>query len=237
MEQTPGIVLQAIKLIFSTDSAVWEIVALSLYVSLTALLLAALIGLPLGAVLALKRFPGNTLLNVVLNTFMGLPPVVVGLLVYMMLSRSGPLGLLGLLYTPGAMIVAQTLLILPIIAALSRQVLSDYNREYDELFRSWGLGFGQSCLTLIRESRLSLMTVMLAGFGRAIAEVGAVMIVGGNIEHYTRTMTTTIQMEVTKGNLELAMALGIVLLLIALGANFLLHWIRILNRVHMGGDR
>lgn len=203
-----------------------EIIGLSLYVSLTALIAAALIGLPLGALLATKKFSGSGALNITVNAFMGMPPVVAGLIVYMLLSRSGPLGLLGLLYTPSAMIIAQCLLIFPILTALSRQVIEDLNMEYDEFFRSFRISAIARIKTLLWESRISLLTVLLAGFGRAIAEVGAVMIVGGNIEHSTRTMTTSIQMEISKGNLELAMALGIILLVLSLSINILMQYVK-----------
>jgi tungstate transport system permease protein len=168
---------------------------------------------------------------------MGLPPVVAGLIVYMILSRSGPLGLLGLLYTPEAMIIAQCILIFPILAALSRQIIEEMNNEYNELFSSLKLSSAKRIKTLLWESRVSLLTVLLAGFGRAIAEVGAVMIVGGNIEHSTRTMTTSIQMEIGKGNLELAMALGIILLILSLSINILMHLIKSHYQKTQGGFR
>ncbi len=209
----------AFELMLSGDGDLWEIVALSLRVSLIATFLACLIGLPLGALLATARFPGHGALLVVVNALMGLPPVVVGLMVYLSLSRAGPLGFLGLLYTPTAMIIAQSILITPIIAALSRQVLEDLNSEYRSQFRSFGLTPFQSVRTLLFDGRFSLATVALAGFGRAIAEVGAVMIVGGNIDHVTRVMTTAIALETSKGNLSLALALGFILLGIALSVN------------------
>lgn len=230
MNDNPGIFLNAIGMIFSLNGPLWEIVSLSLTISLAALLLATFLGLPLGALLAITRFRGHGFLNILLNAFMGLPPVVAGLFVYMLLSRSGPLGLLGLLYTPSAMIIAQTILIFPIIAALSRQHIEDLNRHFDHQFSSWGLSLTQRIKTLLWECRLSLLTVLLAGFGRAIAEVGAVMIVGGNIEHMTRTMTTAIQMEISKGNLELAMALGLTLLFLSLSVNFIAYGIKTLAR-------
>ena len=195
----------ALALVLTGDGDLAEIVLLSLYVSLTATFIACSIGVPMGAVLATTRFPGRRLCLVLVNALMGLPPVVVGLIVYLYLSRSGPLGFLGLLYTPSAMIIAQTILIL--------------NAEYAEPFRSLGLTRLQTVQTLIWEGRYSLLTVGLAGFGRAIAEVGAVMIVGGNIDHLTRVMTTSIALETSKGNLPLALALGIVLLAIALAVN------------------
>jgi tungstate transport system permease protein len=211
----------AIQLLIGLDADLLEIVGLSLRVSLTAVGLAALIGLPLGAAVALYRFPGRTVVSALLNAFMGLPPVVVGLLVYLMLSRSGPLGVLGLLFTPGAMIVAQCLLVLPIVAALSAQTVADLNAEYDEQLRSLAAGPLQRLFTLLWDGRFSLLTAVLAGFGRAIAEVGAVMIVGGNIAHATRVMTTAIALETSKGDLALALGLGLVLIALALSINLL----------------
>jgi tungstate transport system permease protein len=209
----------AIWLVLSADADLLEIIALSLRVSLTATALACLIGLPLGAVVAVSRFRGRNAVLIVMNALMGLPPVVVGLLVYLQLSRSGPLGFLGLLYTPTAMIIAQTILIVPIVAALSRQVLEDLHNEYAEQFRSLCLSRWQSMQALLWDARYSIVTVSLAGFGRAVAEVGAVIIVGGNIDHLTRVMTTAIALETSKGELALALALGIVLLALALGVN------------------
>jgi tungstate transport system permease protein len=195
-------------------------------VSLTATALACLIGLPLGALLAVTRFPGRGAVLVMINALMGLPPVVVGLLVYLNLSRAGPLGFLGLLYTPTAMIIAQTILITPIVAALSRQILEDLNAEYSEHFRSLCLSRWQTVQALLWDGRYALLTVGLAGFGRAVAEVGAVMIVGGNIDHLTRVMTTAIALETSKGELALALALGIILMAIALGVNALVQSLR-----------
>ena len=209
----------AFRLLASGDADLIEIVALSLYVSISATAVACLIGLPIGALVAISRFPGRNAVLVFINALMGLPPVVVGLLVYLYLSRSGPLGFLGLLYTPTAMIVAQTILITPIIAALSRQVIDDLHNEYAEQFRSLCLDRWQTIRALLWDGRYSLLTVGLAGFGRAVAEVGAVIIVGGNIDHLTRVMTTAIALETSKGNLSLALALGIVLLILALGVN------------------
>ena len=226
MTDNPGIFLSSLQMILSFNNDLREIVGLSLYVSLTALFFAALIGFPIGSLLATKKFVGSSVLNIIINAFMGLPPVVAGLFVYLILSRSGPLGILGLLYTPEAMIIAQCILIFPILAALSRQIVGDMNNEYGELFDSLKLSFWTRIKTLLWESRVSLLTVLLAGFGRAIAEVGAVMIVGGNIDHSTRTMTTSIQMEIGKGNLELAMALGIILLILSLGINILMYLIQ-----------
>ncbi len=209
----------AFQLVMSGNADLIEIVALSLQVSLTAMLFACLIGLPLGALLAISRFRGRGAALVIVNALMGLPPVVVGLLVYLHLSRAGPLGFLGLLYTPTAMIIAQTILITPIIAALSRQVLEDLHTEYAEQFRSLSVPGGTVVGALLWDGRYALLTVALAGFGRAVAEVGAVIVVGGNIDHLTRVMTTAIALETSKGDLALALALGIVLLVIAIGVN------------------
>ena len=209
----------AVGLVLSGDPDLLEIVLLSLQVSLTATLVACAIGLPLGALVAIARFRGRGMVLVVMNALMGLPPVVVGLIVYLHLSRAGPLGFLGLLYTPTAMIIAQVILIAPIVAALSRQVLEDLHAEYAETFRSLCLTRLQVVQALLWDARYSLLTVALAGFGRAVAEVGAVMIVGGNIDHLTRVMTTAIALETSKGDLALALALGIILLVIALGVN------------------
>ena len=197
----------------------WDIVALSLQVSLSAVALATLAGLPLGAAIAVGRFPGRPAVIVLLNALMGLPPVVVGLAVYLLLSRAGPLGDLGLLFTPGAMVVAQTVLILPIIAALSRQAVEDAWREYDEQLRSLGVEGLRAALTVLWDVRFSLVTAVLAGLGRASAEVGAVMIVGGNIDGVTRVMTTAIALETSKGDLPLALGLGVVLIGIVLLLN------------------
>jgi tungstate transport system permease protein len=197
----------------------WRIVALSLEVSLSAVALAAALGMPLGALIAVGRFPGRHGLIVLLNALMGLPPVVVGLLVYLLLSRAGPLGELGLLFTPGAMVFAQTILVLPIMAALCRQAVEDAWREYEEQLRSIGVEGVGAALTVLWDVRFSLLTVLLAGLGRAAAEVGAVMIVGGNIEGVTRVMTTTIALETTKGDLPLALGLGMVLMAMVLALN------------------
>ncbi|MFN2348304.1 MAG: ABC transporter permease [Thioalkalivibrio sp.] len=206
-------------LITSLDPGLYGIISLSLQVSLSAVLIAAVFGLPLGAAVALFRFPGRGLLVILLNALMGLPPVVAGLLVYLSLSRAGPLGSFGLLFTPTAMVVAQCLLVLPIIAALTRQVIEDLWAEYREQLRSLGAGPGRALPTLLWDARLALVTVVLAGFGRASAEVGAVLIVGGNIEGVTRVMTTAIALETSKGDLPLALALGIVLLALVATVN------------------
>jgi len=209
----------AFESVFSGDADLIEIIVLSLRVSLTAMVVSCVLGLPIGAILAITRFPGRGPALVVLNALMGLPPVVVGLIVYLHLSRAGPMGSFGLLYTPTAMIIAQVILIMPIIAALSRQVLEDLNNEYAEQFRSLSVPRHAAIRALIWDARFSLMTVALAGFGRAIAEVGAVIIVGGNIDHLTRVMTTAIALETSKGDLPLALALGLVLLAIAFAVN------------------
>ena len=216
----------AFSLIGTLDADLFEIVGLSLRVSLSAMGLSLLIGLPVGAAIAIGRFPGRFSLIVISNSLMGMPPVVVGLLVYLALSRAGPFGVLGLLYTPTAMVIAQTLLITPIIIALARQTIEDLNSEYAEYFASLAIGLGHRVRTLLWEGRYGLLTVGLAGFGRAISEVGAVMIVGGNIDHLTRVMTTAIALETSKGDLELAMALGIILMLLALAVNVLLFFVR-----------
>ena len=209
----------AFSLIVSGDSELAEIVLLSLQISLSAVALAALVGMPLGAAVALFRFPGRGAFVVVLNALMGLPPVVVGLFVYLMLSRAGPLGDLGLLFTPTAMVIAQAILVTPIIAALTRQTVEDLYAEYSEQLRSLGVGPLRAIPTLLWDGRFSLLTAVLAGFGRAAAEVGAVIIVGGNINHVTRVMTTTIALETSKGYLGLALGLGFVLLLIVVAVN------------------
>lgn len=219
MESFSEAFASALQLILSADPTLWGIVGLSLQVSLTAVFFAALVGIPLGALLAIKKFWGRPVLIVLVNALMGLPPVVVGLCVYLMLSKSGPLGILGLLYTPTAMIIAQTLLIAPIIAALSRTILKTLHEEYRDQFASFRLSQFQTVNTLLWEARFMLLTALLAGFGRAIAEVGAVMIVGGNISHYTRVMTTSIALETSKGNLSLALALGVILILLAILVN------------------
>jgi tungstate transport system permease protein len=209
----------ALSLILQGDAELWAIVLLSLKVSIFAVLISALIGMPIGAALAVARFPGRRALIVLMNALMGFPPVVVGLLVYLMLSRSGPLGVLELLYTPTAMIIAQVVLVTPIIAALTRQVVEMLAEEYSEQLRSLGVSRLASVPVLLWDARLALVTALLAGFGRAIAEVGAVIIVGGNINHVTRVMTTTIALETSKGNLALALALGAILIGIAVAVN------------------
>ena len=209
----------AARLIAGLDPQLIEIVALSLRVSLSAVALATLLGMPLGAAIAVSAFPGRRVLIVLLNAFMGLPPVVVGLAIYLLLSRAGPLGSLGLLFTPTAMVIAQTVLIVPIVASLSRQVIEDAWHEYEEQLRSLGAGRLDASLTLLWDTRYSLLTTVLAGFGRAAAEVGAVIIVGGNIDGVTRVMTTTIALETSKGDLPLALGLGTILVGIVILVN------------------
>ncbi len=211
--------LSAWQLILGGDATLFAIVRLSLAVSLSAVALAALIGMPLGALVALSRFPGRSILVILLNALMGLPPVVAGLMVYLLLSRSGPLGGLGILFTPAAMVVAQTILIIPIIAAPTRQTVEDLWIEYHDELRAMGIGPGGRMMTLLWDARFSLLTAVLAGFGRAAAEVGAVMIVGGNIAGFTRTMTTAIALETSKGDLPLAMGLGLILVAIVIAIN------------------
>ncbi len=211
----------ALDLVLSADPALMQIVALSLAVSLSAALCAAVIGLPFGALIALTRFPGREATIVVLNALMGLPPVVVGLAVYLLLSRSGPLGEFGLLFTPPAMVIAQTILVTPIIAALARQTIEDLWVEYRDELAAMNVGPLRRIATLIVDARFSLITALLAGFGRAAAEVGAIIIVGGNIEGFTRTMTTAIALETSKGDLPLAVGLGMVLIAIVVIVNAL----------------
>jgi len=214
-----GAIAEGLRRVLELDRELWHIVALSLEVSLSAVLIATALGLPLGAFLAVKRFAGRRAVIVLLNALMGLPPVVVGLLIYLLLSRAGPLGELGLLFTPGAMIIAQSVLVLPIIAALARQALEDAWREYEEQLRSLGARELEAAFTLIWDARFSLVTAVLAGLGRAAAEVGAVMIVGGNIDGVTRVMTTAIALETSRGDLPLALGLGVVLIALVLAVN------------------
>jgi len=209
----------AFKLVFSMDADLLEIIGLSLTVSFMALVTSCVIGIPVGAILAIARFPGRSVVVVFVNALMGLPPVVIGLIVYLGLSHAGPFGWLELLYTPTAMVIAQSILITPIVAALSRQALEDLHAEYAEQFRSLSIPRQDAIAAVIWDGRIALVTVALAGFGRSISEVGAVIIVGGNIEHLTRVMTTAIALETSKGDLPLALALGIVLLTIALAVN------------------
>jgi tungstate transport system permease protein len=224
----------ALQLVLGGDPALYSIVRLSLIVSLSAAALAAVVGMPLGAFLALVRFPGRVFLVVLLNACMGLPPVVVGLAVYLLLSRSGPLGFLGILFTPKAMILAQSLLVLPIIAALTRQTIEDLWAEYRDELTAMRVDALGRVATLLWDARFSLMTALLAGFGRAAAEVGTVMIVGGNIEGFTRTMTTTIALETSKGDLALAIGLGLILISVIVAVNALAWGTRRLGEIRAG---
>jgi tungstate transport system permease protein len=216
----------ALQLVLGADPTLLAIIGLSLAVSLAAVGIASVIGLPLGAAAALLRFPGREAVIVALNALMGLPPVVVGLAVYLLLSRSGPLGSLGLLFTPEAMVIAQAILVTPIIAALARQTIEDLWKEYRDELAAMNVGPARRLMTLIWDARFSLVTTLLAGFGRAAAEVGAIIIVGGNIEGFTRTMTTAIALETSKGDLPLAMGLGIVLIAIVIMINALAWTVR-----------
>ena len=224
----------ALDLIRNGDATLFAIVRLSLFVTFSATLVAALIGLPLGALVALSRFPGRNGVIVALNAFMGLPPVVVGLAVFLLLSRSGPLGPLGLLFTPQAMIIAQALLITPIIGALTRQLIEDLWIEYRDELTAMEVGAIRRIATLLYDARFSLVTILLAGFGRAAAEVGAVIIVGGNIDGFTRVMTTAIALETSKGNIPLALGLGIVLITLILSVNALAWGVRQWAERHAG---
>jgi len=216
----------ALRQIATLDPQLLEIIGLSLKVTLTAVTLATLIGFAIGGILAVYRFPGRGAIAAILNALMGLPPVVAGLIVYLLLSNAGPLGVLQLLYTPEAMIIAQVILVTPIVAALTRQTCEDLLEEYRDQLRSLGASSAEIVTTLLWDGRYRLITAVLAGFGRAIAEVGAVMIVGGNIDHVTRTMTTTIALETSKGNIAPALALGMILLAIALAVNVALMAVR-----------
>lgn len=226
MPEAMDAVWLALDLVAGLDPDLTEIVILSLRVSLSAVAIACLLGLPLGAALAIARFPGRQAAIVTNNALMGLPPVVVGLAIYLLISRSGPLGVFGLLYTPAAMIAAQAVLVTPIVTALTRQTIEDLNAEYDDYLRSLDLSFKDRLQTLLWDARTSLVTAAIAGLGRAVAEVGAVIIVGGNIDHVTRVMTTAIALETSKGDLALAMALGMILLAISLTLNVAAHAVR-----------
>lgn len=214
-------IASALHLLLAGDPALREIVGLSLFVSLTATLFGASIGVPAGAAIALTRFRGRELVIVLLNALMGMPPVAVGLVVFLALSRSGPLGSWGLLFTPQAMILAQTVLVAPIVAALTRQTVEDLWVEYRDELTAMNVGPVRRAITLIADARFSLVTALLAGFGRATAEVGAIIIVGGNIDGFTRTMTTAIALETSKGELALAIGLGVVLMLVVFAINAL----------------
>jgi len=218
--------VSALQLVLSGDPELFAIVWLSLEVSLSAVFLAAVIGVPIGAAIALNRFPGRETTIVILNALMGLPPVVVGLAIYLLLSRSGPLGEFGLLFTPEAMVIAQILLVAPIIAALARQTIEDLWMEYHDELAAMNVGPFARIATLIWDARFSLVTALLAGFGRAAAEVGSILIVGGNIKGFTRTMTTAIALETSKGDLVLAIGLGMVLIAIVVIINALAWGVR-----------
>jgi len=218
----------ALGLILQMDEDLIQIVALSLRVTLSAVLIATIVGIPLGAAIAIYKFPGRVVLTTLFNALMGLPPVVVGLAVYLLLSRAGPLGEYGILYTPTAMIIAQSILVLPIIVALTRQTVEEMYIEYQEQLQSLGSRKLQMIPTLIWDGRFNLVTNVLAGFGRASAEVGAVIIVGGNINHTTRVMTTAIALETSKGQLAMALGLGIILLTVVILINALVLWFRFL---------
>lgn len=226
MQDFAGSFGHAFKLLFTLDPNLLEIVRLSIYVSFAAVVCATAVGLPLGAGLAVTRFRGRGAIIVLITALMGLPPVVVGLVIYLLLSNAGVLGPLQLLYTPGAMIIAQAVLVTPIIAALTRQTVEDLHDHYRDQFTLLGLKPAVALLALIWEGRYSLVTAVLAGFGRAIAEVGAVIIVGGNINHVTRVMTTTIALETSRGNLSLALGLGMILVTIAVAVNALVLTVR-----------
>ena len=212
----------AFDLVLTLDKDFFEILLLSMKVSFLSLVLSCLVGLPIGTYLAIKNFWGRDTVLIIFNAMMGLPPVVVGLIVYLLISRSGPFGWVGVLYTPTAMILAQMILIIPIIVSLTAQIIEEINEEYKDLFKSLVISSHKALIACLYDARYSILTVILAGFGRAISEVGAVIIVGGNIDHLTRVMTTTIALETSKGNLSLALALGIILLLIALIINLIL---------------
>lgn len=216
---------QAFWLVITLDPELMEISLRSLAVSLTALLVASMIAMPIAALLAVKRFRLRRFVIAVLNALMGLPPVVVGLIVYVFLSRSGPFGVFGLLFTPTAMIVAQVIIIVPLIASIAHQSLRDLWQEYHDLLISMNVTQMQKMVTLLFDARRALLTAALAGFGRAIGEVGAIMVVGGNIDHATRVLTTAIALETGKGNFSLALALGFVLIALAITVNLVIHWL------------
>lgn len=223
-ELTQGL-LDAWRLIFTFDSDLMEIVGLSLKVTLTAVVISSLIGLPLGAWLVVNRFRMRRVTIAVLNSLMGLPPVVVGLVVYLLLSRSGPFGVFGLLFTPTAMVIAQVIIITPMIASISHQVIRDLWADYHDLLISLNASRWQRIKALLWDGRRALLTAMLAGFGRGIGEVGAIMIVGGNIDHHTRVLTTAISLETGKGNFAFAIGLGLILIALAISVNLITHWI------------
>ena len=220
MQDFTEIFISSLKLIFSFDSDLFDIVVLSLKVSLTALIISSLIGLPFAAICSVTNFRIKNIILLLINSLMGLPPVFVGLVLYILFSNSGPLGFFQILYTPSVMIIAQVVLILPIIISLSFEVLNKIHKEYDEMLRSLNVNKAQKVITLLYDARYHLTTTILAGLGRAMSEVGAIIIVGGNIAHYTRVMTTTIALETSKGNLKVALSLGIILIILSLLLNF-----------------
>jgi tungstate transport system permease protein len=224
------IFVRSVKLILTFDPLLFEIIILSLKVSFSALIMSSFFALIIGYILALKKFFLKNILIIIFNSLMGIPPVVVGLIVYFLLARGGPLGVLQLLYTPGAMIIAQSIIIFPIVVSLSYEIFSQQWLQYRDHFRAFNIPLIGTMLTLIRHSYVVLITILLTGFGRAISEVGAVMIVGGNIEHYTRVMTTAITLETRMGNLEYAMALGIVLILLTMLINSIVYLFNIKYR-------
>ena len=224
------IFFSSIKLILTLDPLLFEIIILSLKVSLTALIVSSFFAVIIGYILALKKFFFKNILIIVFNSLMGIPPVVVGLIVYFLLARGGPLGVLQLLYTPSAMIIAQSIIIFPIVVSLSHEIFSQQWLQFRDHFRAFNIPLIGTMLTLIRHSYIVLITILLTGLGRAISEVGAVMIVGGNIEHYTRVMTTAITLETRMGNLEYAMALGIVLILLTMFINSIVYLFNLKHR-------
>lgn len=226
MQDVQGILLTAVQLIIKLEPELIEIVLLSLQVSITAVVIATLLSIPIGTVLGAYQFRGREFLTGILNALMGLPPVVVGLALYLILSRSGPLGDLELLFSSTAMIIAQCILVTPIISSLIQQTIADLHKQHDLQFKALGAPTHHTLVPMLIDARTSLFTAILAGFGRASAEVGAVLIVGGNINHVTRVMTTTIALETSKGNLELAMALGIILLIISFSITSLMIIVR-----------
>ncbi|MGV6810997.1 MAG: ABC transporter permease [Brevirhabdus sp.] len=225
MEELWQGIATAFELVFTLDAELAEITFRSLKVTLSALLIGSAIAMPLAAVLAVRRFRGRRAVIAILNALMGLPPVVVGLFVYVILSRSGPLGVLGLLFTPTAMVIAQVIIIVPLIASIAHQSIRELWAEYHDLLISLNVTQGQKIRTLLWDARRSLLTAALAGFGRAIGEVGAIMIVGGNIDNVTRVLTTAIALETGKGDFALALALGFVLIGLAVAVNLAIHWL------------
>jgi len=224
------IFFSSIKLILTLDPLLFEIIILSLKVSFSALIISSFFAIIIGYLLALKKFYLKNIIIIIFNSLMGIPPVVVGLIVYFLLARGGPLGVLQLLYTPSAMIIAQSIIIFPIVVSLSHEIFSQQWLQFRDHFRAFNIPLIGTMLTLIRHSYVVLITILLTGFGRAISEVGAVMIVGGNIEHYTRVMTTAITLETRMGNLEYAMALGIVLILLTMFINSIVYLFNIKHR-------